>query len=910
MSQNRSEEKRRLEEDNRGTTNWKKWGPYLSERQWGTVREDYSNTSDAWNYFSHHQAKSRAYRWGEDGIAGISDDKQLLCFALSFWNTKDPVIKERLFGLTNGQGNHGEDVKEYYFYLDNTPTHSYMKYLYKYPQAAFPYDDLIFTNEGRTKKDPEYELLDTGVFDEDKYFDIVVEYAKEGIEDICIRVSATNRGNKPVPLHILPTLWFRNTWSWEKKCLPPVLEVVREGDQLVIHASHSDCQAKKVLGDYYLYMKDEAEILVTNNETNRKKLFNSVNSSLYVKDGIQEYIVKKAKNTVSPSRVGTKASVNYKLSIDSGETKTIYLRLTKFKPEELQNPFSDIEKIFEGRIQDADTYYDEVIPEQVRENEDQERIMRQAISGMLWTKQFYYYDVSRWLKEHGVTPWTRNTGDRYIRNIDWYHMEANDILSMPDKWEYPWFAAWDTAFHMKPFYYIDPKFTKDQLALFLGNEYQHPNGQIPAYEWNFTDVNPPVHAWVVMQTYLQEREEKGAGDIVFLRYCFGKLALNFNWWVNRKDPEGNNLFQGGFLGLDNIGVFDRSSELPTGGHLAQADGTAWMAFFSMQMLRICFELAKYDSFYESYVYKYFSHAMWISGSMDRIGEHDDALWDEEDGFFYDLLHFPDGKTTPLKSRSLVGLFPLMSVCVVSEELAEMYQNIGRRTQEFVSRYPEIEHNLHYMSPKGKQGRTMISIIDERKLRLILTRMLDEEEFLSPFGIRSLSKYHKEHPYVFKWGEEEFKVEYQPGESDSRMFGGNSNWRGPVWMPANILLINSLLNYYTYYGEEFKIECPTGSGQMMTLLEVARFISKRLINLFQKNEKGKRAVFGKDKKFQTDKHWTENILFYEYFHADTGAGLGASHQTGWTGCIIGLIDFVNTCTPDNFKEELHMVVSEI
>lgn len=895
-------EHQRLEEDKKNQKDWKKWGPYLSERQWGTVREDYSENGDAWNYFTHAQSHSRAYRWGEDGIAGISDSKQHLCFSVALWNGKDNILKERLFGLTNSQGNHGEDVKEYYFYLDNTPTHSYMKYLYKYPHNAFPYNDLVEKNQERNRLEAEYELLDTGVFDDDAYFDVFVEYAKNTPDDISVKITAINQGKQEAPLHILPTMWFRNTWAWEEGKYLPVLKTI--SDQQVVHAKHGDKEISARLGEFYLYQDSEAPLLFTNNETNNALLFNGQNKTEWLKNGINNFVVHGATEAVNPKGTGTKVSPHNKLTLKAGEEKSIYLRLSNTAPNDIGDPFEKKEEVFQKSIEEADAFYNSIVPR--TKDEEILKIYRQAMAGMLWTKQYFEYDVSKWLKDRGVTPWT-SSNKGYVRNREWFHMLCEDVLSMPDKWEYPWFAIWDSAFHMLPMHKLDPEFTKQQLKLLLSAEYQHPNGQMPAYEWNFGDVNPPVHAWVVMETYLQERKENdGKEDKEFLKYCFGKLMLNFNWWVNRKDPEGNNLFHGGFLGLDNIGVFDRSSELPTGGHIEQADGTAWMAFYSMQMLRMAFELAKDDDLYKSYVYKYFMHSMWISGAMDRIGESDDHLWDEEDGFFYDLLHFPDGNNTRLKIRSMVGLLPLMSVCIVPEELLQSFPELTDRLRTFIQRFPEIILNTHQPQEKGQHNRRMISIIDERKLRLLLTRMLDENEFLSPFGIRSLSKYHEENPYIFHWNEEEFSVKYLPGESDSSMFGGNSNWRGPVWLPVNVLLINSLLTYYCFYGNQFKMECPIGSGNRMNLLEIAQFISKRLISLFTLDENDNRPTFGDAEKFQGTATWKDNILFYEYFHAETGKGLGASHQTGWTGCITSLMHLVYNVNARNFNKDLHLV----
>ena len=894
-------EHKRLEEAKNNLKKWKKWGPYLSERQWGTVREDYSDNADAWEYFTHQDSKSRAYRWGEDGIGGISDENQILCFAVAMWNGNDPILKERLFGLTNSQGNHGEDVKEYYFYLDSTPTHSWMKLLYKYPQNEYPYKELVERNQALSKADPEYELMDTGIFDEDKYFDIYVEYAKDDAEDICIKITAINHGPEEAPLHLLPTLWFRNTWSWEKDQSTPVLEKIK--GENIIHSYHTDPKISAKLGEYYLYCDGEADLIFTNNDSNNELLFNSENKSKYVKDGFNYYVVNGRKESIDPDQKGTKASAYFQANVKSGASISFKLRLTQKTPKQLKAPFKDFDKIYEARKKEADQFYDDLINLGSKVSKHHYEIMRQAYAGMLWSKQYFYYDVNKWLKEHHIDPLVpRQHYNRKVRNKDWHHMETNDIISMPDKWEYPWFAAWDLAFHMFPIKSVDPEFAKHQLDLLLRSDYMHPNGQMPAYEWNFGDVNPPVHAWATMQTYLNDKfGNEGKSDIEFLRFAFGKLLLNFTWWINRKDHEGNNLFQGGFLGLDNIGVFDRSKPLPTGGYLEQADGTAWMAFYSMQMLRICFELALVDPFYISYAYKFYSHTMWISSAMDHMGEHDLKLWDEEDGFFYDLLHFPDGSSTHLKIRSMVGLLPLMSVSIFPKDLTDKFPDLIERLDNFHLRYPDIDKTIHPSIESGMGNKSMISIVDERKLRLILTRMLDESEFLSDFGIRSMSKYHKEHPYIFNWEGQEFKVEYLPGESDSGMFGGNSNWRGPIWMPVNVLLLNALLNYYSFYGDRFKIECPTGSGNEMNLLQVAKFLCSRISKLFLRNDKGARPINNGNDKFDHDPHWKDLVLFYEYFDGDTGKGLGASHQTGWTGFITEVMRIVDFIDEENFDD---------
>jgi hypothetical protein len=897
-------EQKRLEDTPNGSAPWKKWGPYMSERQWGTVREDYSANGDAWNYFPHDHARSRAYRWGEDGLGGITDDHNLLCFALALWNGKDPIIKERLFGLTNSEGNHGEDVKEYYFYLDSTPTHSYMKYLYKYPQAEYPYEDLVETNRSRDRYALEYELLDTGVFDDDRYFDVFAEYAKADVEDILIKISIANRGPEAAPLHLLPTLWFRNTWSWLETGSKPQLTKVEGGSHSVVHAHITNPVLTPFLSDYYFYCEGAVPLLFTENETNNERLFGTPNASPYVKDGINNFIVHGQSDAVNAS-TGTKVSPYYQLMVGPGETKVIRLRLTKQAPAQVSDPFgANFEQAFTARLQEADEFYATVIPPDVLAEPDRANVMRQALAGMMWTKQYFYYDLGLWLKERNITPWTPPAERKHVRNSDWFHMNNDDIISMPDKWEYPWYAAWDLAFHVIPISLIDPQFAKDQLMLMLREDYLHPNGQIPAYEWNFGDVNPPVHAFATWEIYTRDREQNnGVGDIDFLKYAFSKLLINFTWWVNRKDEGGNNLFQGGFLGLDNIGVFDRSAPLPTGGYLDQADGTAWMVFFSQRMFQIAVELALHDPLYEDFAIKFFEHTMWIAGAMDRIGEHCDELWDEEDGFFYDVLQLPGGNSTRLKVRSLVGLLCLMAVAVFPKEAFEKLPRFKEEAQKFVAEHRELMHNIHLPTEPGVRGRLMMSVLNEDKLRRVLARMLDESEFLSDYGIRSLSRYHLEHPYIFHHAGQDYKVGYVPGDSTSGMFGGNSNWRGPIWMPVNLLLLRSLLQLYGYYGDSFKVECPTGSGQYLTLFDVTQEISERLVRIFLRDPSGRRPVYGSAEKFQTDAHWRDLILFYEYFHGDNGAGVGASHQTGWTGCVARIIQALGYVTPDKVLDTI-------
>lgn len=892
-------ESQRLEQNTTGQVDWYKWGPYLSERQWGTVREDYSDDGNAWNYFPHDHARSRAYRWGEDGLGGITDNHNLLCFALSLWNGKDPIFKERMFGLTNPEGNHGEDVKEYYFYLDSTPTHSYMKYLYKYPQAEFPYKDLIETNGNRDRYELEYELLDTGIFDDDRYFDVFVEYAKADAEDVLIKISIANRGPEPATLHVLPTLWFRNTWSWTDGGAKPVMTKVEGSGNSVVHAQINDTLLDKYIKDYYFYCEGVTPLLFTENETNNERIFDTPNASLYVKDGINNYIVHGQSDAINPSNIGTKVASHYQITVEAGETTVIKLRLSKNEPNQIGDPFGfGYEQTFVNRLKEADEFYATVIPPKILENSDRANVMRQALAGTMWTKQYFYYDVDVWLRERNINPWTQTDQRWQVRNNDWFHMHNDDIISMPDKWEYPWYAAWDLAFHVIPISLIDPAFAKKQLLLMLQEDYLHPNGQIPAYEWNFGDVNPPVHAWATWEIYTKDRGLKqGAGDIDFLKYAFSKLVINFTWWVNRKDEGGNNLFQGGFLGLDNIGVFDRSASLPTGGHLEQADGTAWMVFFSQRMFQIAIELALHDPLYEDFAIKFFKHTMWIAGAMDRIGEYHDELWDEEDGFFYDVLRLPDGNSTRLKVRSLVGLLSLMAVAVFPGEAFEKLPNLKQEIEEFTMRHPELMQNIHLVTTPGVQNRLKLSILNEDKLRRILARMLDESEFLSDYGIRSLSRYHLENPYYFHHEGQALKVGYVPGDSTSGMFGGNSNWRGPIWMPMNLLLIRALLQYYTYYGDSFTVEYPTGSGKYLSLYEITECISERIVSIFLKDESGRRPLYGAAEKFQTDPHWRDLILFYEYFHGDNGAGIGASHQTGWTACVARMLQALGFFTKE-------------
>jgi hypothetical protein len=901
-------EQKRLQEARDNNVPWKKWGPYLSERQWGTVREDYSEVGDAWNFFTHEHARARAYRWGEDGIAGISDDKQRLCFALALWNGKDPILKERLFGLTNSEGNHGEDVKEYYFYLDSTPTHSYMKYLYKYPQAPFPYADLVETNGRRTREEMEYELLDTGVFNDDRYFDVFVEYAKGDSEDILVRITAINRGPDAAELHLLPTLWFRNDWSlWIAESnrapgKPNIRQIKAPKGASAVAAAHP------LLGEFSLSCEGDVPLLFTENETNHELLFGTKNESPYVKDGINDCVVDGRQEAVNPVKQGTKVAAHYQLNIGAGQTTVIRLRLSNTPPHPpldkggqggvLGKPFDkQFDEVFADRLREADDFYRSVTPPSV--SEDAANVMRQAIAGMLWSKQFFFFDGDNWLDEHHSNP--LHTGYRNARNSEWFHMLNEDIISMPDKWEYPWYAAWDLAFHTLPLSIVDPDFAKEQMKLMLKGVYLHPSGQMPAYEWNFSDVNPPVHAFATLFLHRTEQALRGETDLDFLRETFNKLMLNFTWWVNRKDRFGKNVFEGGFLGLDNIGIFDRSAPLPTGGHLEQADGTAWMALFSQNMGELAIELAAHDPIYEDMVLKFAEHFYYIAAGMNKPGT--EGMWDEEDGFYYDILRLPDGSATRLKVRSMVGLLPLCATTVIEAWQRERIPRALTLMQQRLKRIPELLSSMHPIGPGhlGVADRGILAMVTPERLRRILTKMLDENEFLGPFGIRSLSKFHEQNPYVLHVGGQEYRVDYLPAESNSGMFGGNSNWRGPVWMPVNALIIRALLNFYLYYGDSFKIECPTGSGRMMNLFEVSKEISDRLTNTFLRDEHGRRPVYGGTEKFQSDPHWRDHILFYEYFHGDNGAGLGASHQTGWTGLVAKFIQLFGLLDPKRALE---------
>ncbi|UFP94923.1 MGH1-like glycoside hydrolase domain-containing protein [Gloeobacter morelensis] len=867
-----TQEEERLLEARSRAVHWRRWGPYLSERQWGTVREDYSDHGTAWDYFPHDHARSRAYRWGEDGIAGVSDNHQYLCFALALWNGRDPILKERLFGLSGSEGNHGEDVKEYYFYLDNTPTHSYMKYLYKYPQAAFPYAELVEENRRRGRGQPEFELLNTGAFREDRYFDLTVEYAKVSQDDILIEISATNCGPEEQHLHLLPTLWFRNTWSWDGSA-KPILRATGSGSvAAVVEADHP------TLGRRWLYCEGPEELLFTENETNYARLFGVPNASPYVKDAFHAHVVGGDASAVNPDRVGTKAAAHYTRALRPDQTAVIRLRLCD-RPD-LAQPFGgEFETVLKTRIREADEFYARVCPDG---SPDDRNIQRQAFAGMLWNKQFYHFVVERWLKGDPAAP-APPASRQLGRNHEWPHLYNDDILSMPDKWEYPWFAAWDLAFHAIPLAMVDPDFAKGQLELLTREWYMHPNGQLPAYEWQFSDVNPPVHAWAALQVYEMEQQIYGRADRSFLERVFQKLLLNFTWWVNRKDAEGKNVFQGGFLGLDNIGVFDRSARLPTGGHIDQSDGTSWMGMYCLNMLAIALELAKENMAYEDIASKFFEHFLYIADAMNHIGGDGIALWDEEDGFFYDVLHLDD-RHLCLKVRSMVGLIPLYAIETLGPETLERLPNFKRRLEWFVRNRPDLRRNVACMETAGIGAYRLLAIVSGDKLERVLRRLLDEDEFLSPHGIRAVSRHHKDHPYVFSSDGMEHRVDYEPAESTSGLFGGNSNWRGPVWFPVNYLIIEALERFHRYLGDDFKVECPTGSGRYLSLAEVAAELARRLVSIFKPDEHGMRPVFGSaDLPFEEDL-----LLFYEYFHGDNGAGIGASHQTGWTGLVAALI----------------------
>ena len=869
-------EAERLAESNSMRKDWKNWGCYVSERAWGTVREDYSADGSAWDYFPFEHAHMRTFRWNEDGIAGICDRDQKICFALAFWNGKDAILKERLFGLAGPKGNHGEDVKECYYYLDNTPTHSYMKYLYKYPQSEFPYKHLYDENAARTKEDDEFELIDTGIFDEDKYFDIFIEYAKADVDDICIKITAINRSGESAPLHILPTVWFRNTWVWDAITEKPALSRANANEIKIEmpEALHSN---------YTMYLENSGGLLFCDNETNNEKIFGSPNLSQHTKDGIGEFVINGATKAVNTAGTGTKAAGHYSFDIDAGGSKTIKLRLRKAEKDD-EDVFAEFDRIFADRIAEADEFYSGVIPENL--SDDAKNVQRQAFAGMLWSKQYYHYVVKTWLEGDPASPpppKERLEG----RNSNWQHLYNSDIISMPDKWEYPWYAAWDLAFHCIPLSVIDAGFAKRQLILFLREWYMHPSGQIPAYEWALGDVNPPVHGWAALRVFRIDAAASGKPDRMFLEKVFHKLLLNFTWWVNRKDAEGNNVFEGGFLGLDNIGVFDRNAKLPDGNYIEQSDGTAWMAMYCLDLMAIALELALFDKAYEDVASKFFEHFVYISDAMNNLGEHNTELWNEEDGFYYDVLHV-DGEHIPIKLRSIVGLMPLLAVSTIEPVWLEELPDFKRRTDWFLKNRKDLTDEISCMHKQGRDDRFLLALVNEDRLRCLLSRMLSEDEFLSDHGIRSLSRTYKNNPYEFPLGSDTHIVAYEPGESRTGMFGGNSNWRGPVWFPINYLLIEALQKFDFFYGDDFKIEFPTGSGKEMTLWQVSQQLEKRLSGIFLKDADGKRAANGSVQKFQTDEHFRDLICFHEYFNGDNGKGLGANHQTGWTGLIAKIL----------------------
>jgi len=906
MPKPQTREDERLEETRTRKKYWKRWGPYLSERQWGTVREDYSPYGTAWEYFPHDHARSRAYRWGEDGIGGISDRHQMICFGLAMWNGRDPILKERLFGLTGHQGNHGEDVKEYYFYLDSTPTHSYMRMLYKYPQVEFPYDALVAENGRRNRTQPEFELMETGVFAENRYFDVFVEYAKADVEDILIKIIVVNRGPEPATLHLLPSLWFRNTWSWGKDDRRPTMRKARE-------LENSQCVEMQhwQYGKRWLLCAGQPQLLFTENQTNYERIFATKNPTPFVNDAFHEYLIHKNQAAINPQQTGTKMAAYYPLTLDPGDSTMLKLRLTDIDPLGAANADSKkvsivsspaladrsekipaandfgtgFDDLFELRQKEADDFYACRVPKDI--SEDARSVMRQALSGMLWSKQFYHYDVLTWLT--GDPPQPPPPEERWNgRNKDWTQLYNDDIVSMPDKWEYPWYAAWDLAFHCVSLAIIDPDFAKDQLVLLLREWYMNPSGQLPAYEWAFSDVNPPVHAWAAWRVYKIERRVRGVADRGFLEKVFHKLLLNFTWWVNRKDPDGSNIFQGGFLGLDNIGVFDRSAPLPTGGHLEQSDGTSWMGMYCLNMLAIALELAQEDPAYEDIASKFFEHFVYIAHAMNNFGSRAKSLWDEEDGFYYDVLHLPNGEDHFLKIRSMVGLIPLFAVETLEPEAIDKLPGFKRRMQWFIDNHPDVPDHIDMSQTSPRGTRLLLSLVSKKQLGRVLSRMLDESEFLSPYGIRALSRYHKDHPYELHFNGTVNSVNYEPAESATGTFGGNSNWRGPIWFPVNYLLVESLQKYHYYYGEDFKLACPTASNNQANLWQVAAEISRRLTRIFLRDDKGRRAVYGDTEIFQSDPYWRDLVLFYEFFHGDNGAGLGANHQTGWTGLVAKMI----------------------
>ncbi len=871
------QEKKRLLQDKEKKTYWKKWGPYVAERHWGTVREDFSENGDAWNYLSFEQSHARAYRYGEDGIAGICDNHQILCLSHTFWNEKDSILKEKMFGLNNSEGNHGEDIKELFYYLENTPTHSYMRYLYKYPQQAYPYQKLKEENAKRTQHQREYELIDTGVFAEDRYFDIFIEYAKDTPTDLYVNLTCINRGPDSAKLHWLPTLYFRNTWSWDGIQEKPLIQLEQEGDIAALKSTSLDLQ------EYTLYAKAPQEVLFTDNETNWTKINGRANPSLFCKDAFHEHLIHKNTEAISPAKQGTKAAFHYILDLKPSESKSIVLRFAK--GNNLKKVFSKAEDVVATRKKEMEKFYQSLIPSKL--SQDESSILRQALSGMLWSKQFYLYPVDRWLEgEKTLTPpgFHRNNP----RNKDWMHLYNEDVLSIPDKWEYPWFAAWDLAFHTLPLCRLDPEFAKKQLTVLTREWFMHPNGQLPAYEWNFGDVNPPVHAWAAWRVYKMDKKQTGKPDYQFLETIFQKLLLNFTWWVNRQDSEGRNIFKGGFLGLDNISVFNRSSELPCGATLYQSDATSWMGMFAANMLSIAVELSKYNKAYEDMASKFYLHFLYIAKAINFENHHMPPLWNEEEGFYFDLLMFPNSSAISLKVKSLVGLLPLLAVATLEKEDLERMTGFARRFQWFIKHRKGLWEKMASLTAEGVEGRRIISIVNVERLKHILKVLLDENEFLSEFGLRSISKAHQKQPYSLRLGDKTYSVDYEPGESTSRLFGGNSNWRGPIWMPVNILIIEALQKFHHYLGDSFKVECPTGSGNFKNLWEVSQDISLRLVKIFAKDSYGKRPLYGTTTKFQEDPNFQDHLLFHEYFHGDTGEGLGASHQTGWSGLIAKIL----------------------
>jgi hypothetical protein len=867
-------EQARLGEDARGKRNWRLWGPYLSERQWGTVREDYSPYGNAWDSFPHDAARSRAYRWGEDGIAGISDEQQRLCLALALWNGRDPILKERLFGLTNSEGNHGEDVKELYYYLDATPTHSYLKMLYKYPQREFPYAGLVEENRRRGKSEPEFELIDTDAFVDDRYFDVFVEYVKVAPDDLLMSVTIHNRGPEAATLHVLPQLWFRNTWSWKQGSVRPGIECENAGTVLARHAE---------LGKYRLYATREPEWLFCDNDTNTRRLYGTDGPSQHPKDAFHNYLIAGRKEAVNPLASGTKAGAHYALDISAGGTSRLRLRL---KAGAIGDPFRNFDDSIDKRRQEADEFYEELQVELT--DPEARRVQRQAFAGMIWSKQFFYYDVPEWLRGDPAQP-PPPPERRRGRNHEWKHLNNADIVSMPDKWEYPWYAAWDLAFHCIPLALVDPEFAKSQLVLLTREWYMHPNGQLPAYEWAFGDVNPPVHAWSAWRVFQIDRKRRGdTGDLAFLERVFHKLMLNFTWWVNRKDAQGRNVFQGGFLGLDNIGCFDRSAPLPTGGFINQADGTSWMAMYSLNLMRIALELAMNDHVYEDIATKFFEHFLFIAQAMNDMGEEGVGLWDEKDEFYYDVLNPSVGGVVPLKVRSMVGFVPLFAVETLEPEVLERLPGFAQRVEWFLNYRPDLANLVSRWNEPGHGQRRLLSLLRGHRMKCLLRRMLDESEFLSEYGVRALSRYHRDQPYVFSANGQGLTVAYQPAESNSGLFGGNSNWRGPIWFPVNYLIIESLEKFHYYYGDEFKVECPVGSGNFMNIAQVAAELSRRLARIFLPDAEGRRPVFGHTPRMQNDPRFRDHVLFYEYFDGDSGRGVGASHQTGWTGLVAKLL----------------------